>query len=665
MADPLRERLEKFLATQIPHPVWARIEVLWDQPYDLAGVWTKAGNLIEHVTHDELLKRVQARNRQIKGEESDPLRFSCEPDIWRRIDIEMCKKRLELPGEVIELLVTGGMRPGKTEGATRRVMAHHFYTQKAHTWCLHQIEDTSKRIQQKRVWRFFAPELKSEDGKMKKGVRTNCTYRESNGFTGNMFLIYWNVKDESGREAECGGECDFLFYKQDIATLQGSEITIATSDELVPLPVVKSVAERLTTRAADTAKPEFLDRIRLALSILESGRALPLSLLAAVYHSSHIITFTPKEGWTPTVNFFLQGARKYQMEPAEMLVNKAGVLNPQVPRFAQPKDKNKLVAYLFTQDNVIKPAYPALKMLYMSKSEKEIRVALYGDVDKDWQTQFPGFSEDRHVRPWKDMPRDGTIYEICDPGGRKPWVLMWILCDVAGRHWILQEWPCESIPIEGALPGPWAIASENDNVNGDAGPAQQLKLKWARARYTHLLWQMRMRIASKFRETGEAYKGQWKPIKLQWSQFPDWTLEGECVMCHLSIMDSRFGKAPTESATTPGETVTVLEAMSEEENAIDFIPASGDSLNEGDLLINGALDDDILGLPGLIVNAECTNTIFTLLTYSLPPFREHTKATDEACKDFRDPIAYYLKAGPYYAPPSSDEGSSDDGGCGY
>jgi hypothetical protein len=35
-------------------------------------------------------------------------------------------------------------------------------------------------------------------------------------------------------------------------------------------------------------------------------------------------------------------------------------------------------------------------------------------------------------------------------------------------------------------------------------------------------------------------------------------------------------------------------------------------------------------------------------TYTLPPYRETTSAKDEACKDFRDPIAYYLLSGPRY-----------------
>ena len=47
-------------------------------------------------------------------------------------------------------------------------------------------------------------------------------------------------------------------------------------------------------------------------------------------------------------------------------------------------------------------------------------------------------------------------------------------------------------------------------------------------------------------------------------------------------------------------------------------------------------------MPGLIVNRECENTRFTLATYTLPEFRETTKAWDEACKEFRDNLVFIL-----------------------
>jgi hypothetical protein len=127
-------------------------------------------------------------------------------------------------------------------------------------------------------------------------------------------------------------------------------------------------------------------------------------------------------------------------------------------------------------------------------------------------------------------------------------------------------------------------------------------------------------------------------------------LEGDFAIPALSLMDSRFAGSPTESR---GTHTTVLEAMYDEENAIAFDPSQGVSLAEGDLMINTALNTDVLGLPGLLINAECRNTLFMFKTYTLPPYREHTHAKDEACKDFRDPLAYCLLSDPSrYANPA-------------
>jgi hypothetical protein len=141
--------------------------------------------------------------------------------------------------------------------------------------------------------------------------------------------------------------------------------------------------------------------------------------------------------------------------------------------------------------------------------------------------------------------------------------------------------------------------------------------------------------------TGAPWEGVRQEGELEWKQ--GWTLTGTFAMPERSLMDSRFAAAPTESK---GVHTTVLEAMYDEENAIAFDPAAGVSLEEGDCMINAALNDRIMDLPGLMVNAECQNALFMFRTYTLPPFRETTSYKDEACKDFRDPIAYYLLCGP-------------------
>lgn len=646
--DAVRQHLEAALGRQVQHPVHPRVEVLWDQPYDLLQCTVRVGGFIEQVPPETVVKRVFQRNRMIEQEKRDPLRNACEPDIWRQIDLEMCKKRLELPGMVLEVLVTGGIRAGKTEGATRRINASYFYTPQS--WCvgLHETDITSRSIQQVRVHRFLPSELDTSSGKHKRDKRTKFSYSEATGFTGSEFNIYWDCFDEEDRQMECGGRFEFRFYKQDLSTLQGMELTCATSDELVPVNIVKTIRERLATRAGDTAKPEFLARIRMAKEMLERGEPLPASLLGAVYHSVHIITFTPKEGWSPTVSSFLQGAKKYAWVVSELLAGKAGVADPRVPRFAQPVERTRLVAYLHTSDNVMKPGYAAVKELLVGKSENEIRLVAHGDVDKSWMSTFSDYDESYHVKGWKAWPTDATVYEICDPAGAKPWVIVWLMVDPAGRRWYTQEWPSPKWEIEGhGFPGPWAEPSETGKHNGDPGPAQRLRLKrWNRARYTRLIWEGRQRILKKLQEHGVQWQGRFVEKTLTWKNRESWTLEGTFLHVEESWMDSRFASTKTENEDK--EVVTLLEAMWGEENAIDFRPAPGDRLVEGDQMIQEALADEVMGLPKLIVNEECENLRFMFATYSLPEHRDTTKASDEACKDFRDPPAYAELKNPQY-----------------
>lgn len=569
--------------------------------------------------------------------------------MWRRIDLAMARKRLEHPGKVLQLLVTGGKRPGKTEGITRRVLANFLYTPESWVWALHETDVTSRTIQQKRVEKFLPMELKPESGKLKKDKVTKFTYTAGTGFTGAMFHLKWLCRDENGAEFEGGGEFDFRFYKQEESTFQGSELTAATSDELIPLNLAKTVVDRLATRAADTARPAFLSRIRHAVELLERGEELPVALLGAIYHSVHGISFTPAEGWTATVSHFLSGAEKQEMEVSPDLIHKPGVSDPSVPRFAQPPDPTKLVAYLFTSDNLVKPAYPALRETYKNATEREVRISLHGDVDKDWQSTFHAFGP-RHVKTFGDVPNEGTVYEVIDPAGAKPWVICHFMVDVAGRHWQLQEWPCPCIPIEGRMPGAWAIVSESEKRNGDAGPGQKLRLDFTRADWVRLIWQLRARLFVKLTAVhGDHLKVRFERRSVEWKEKPLWSMkEAGFVIPEVTLMDSRYAQVRTE---TRGMSTTLLEAMMDEENGVPMDPAPGDPIHEGNQFIQQALAADILGLPGLMVLDECENTLFMFATYCLPEFKEDTKANDEACKDFRDPWAYYLLSEPEFVRP--------------
>jgi hypothetical protein len=636
----LQTHINGQLSRQTPHPVRPALEVLWSEGYTINELCVRTGPLIERLSPKELTLRISQREQLLANEKSDPLRWICEPDMWRRIDLEMVKKRLAHPGEVLELLVTGGQRPGKTEGCTRRFMANLLYTPDAWGWALHQTDITSRTIQQKRVMKFLPPELNPEGGKMRRDKNTKFTFTAGTGFTGAMFIVQWDCQDETGRKFIGGGECDFRFYKQDLDTFQGSELTCATSDELIPLPIAKTVVQRSSTRAFDTGRPEFLARMHHAKALLEAGRPLPIALLGAIYHSVHIISFTPADGWTATVNYFMNNAVKYGWEISPDLLHRPGVQDPRVPRFAQPADDTKLVAYLFTSDNVIKPAYPALSKKYANASERDVRIYLHGDVDKDWTTTFTNYKPSKHLIDWKDISRTGTIFEVCDPAGAKPYSISWFLCDSLGRHTVVQEWPCESWEIEGhGFPGPWAVPTESDHLNGDKGPAQMLRLEWSRAHYMRLLWQGRRRIFQKMKETGPEWQGRFEEGTKTWAGQPSWDIEGPFVHVEWSKMDSRYAGTKTQAQNKA--VVTVLEAYNQEENAIVWGPSPGVGIDEGNQLIQEALATEIEGLPQFMVNRECTNMAFTLATFVATHARN-----DEACKEKRDEAAYYLLSGP-------------------
>ncbi|HEY1053433.1 MAG TPA: hypothetical protein VGE39_26860, partial [Prosthecobacter sp.] len=521
-------------------------------------------------------------------------------------------------------------------------------------WGLHETETSSKTIQQRRIMEFFPPEMNPTSGKMRKDRKTRLTYTDGGGFTGNMFNLVWTCHDELGRPYTGGGLFDFKFYKSDISTLQGAELTCGVSDELVPRATCDTVRERLLSRAADTRRPEFLARIREAIALMEAGKDVPGPLLALIYHGVHLIGFTPKEGYSSTVADFLDGATTIEevdtraVRPDMRGLDEAFVkehanheLLPgkKVPRFKQPKKPTRLVAYLHTYDNAHKGNWPAMVQQCKGAPDEYIRVIAYGDVSKGWSMRFPKWRDTLHVIDKAEVPREGTWYHIVDPGEEKNWFMIWALCDRWNRLHIVREWPQEgdNIPDVGD-PGPWAITSEKGYRNGDKGPAQngwgfgyeRMKREIERIEKEIALW--------------------WRP-ESERSQAIDVTER---------YMDSRFGWAARLSA---GGSTTI---MSEMENlGLFFLPASGDRLAEGDNALNDALDFDAGSergsgreLPKLRVMRGCTNTIFMFQNYGDP-----LKPGDDKCKDPRDVAAYLVLSEPVF----QGEGSMRilDSGGGY
>lgn len=597
-------------------------------------------------------EQLQMREDVIHNLTAYPLTHCWEPDIWRRIDLEVARKRLAFPGRVLEVFITGGMRPGKSFSCARRMVAHWLYTERACVFGLADTQATSRTLQQQPVERFLPEEVSPASGKHK--TTKHDRYKFSGGhFTNDEFSLRVPVSDETGRKFMGGGDFKFRFFNQELSTFQGFAVSAAWSDELVPLDRVKTLFERMGTRAQDTRAADHVYRIQQAVKILEGGKRLPVPLLGALYHGVHLVSFTPYLGWNETVNYFLHGAEKRDMEIAPELDGRTGVRDPRVPRFAQPVRQTALVAYIHTRDNRIKPDTNLLEeMKDPSRKEKEIRLKLYGDVDRDVSRVFHSFGES-NLCDWRDIPRrNASIYEVIDFGKAKPPALQWWVVDSLSRRWLAQEWPCPSIPVQiggrMSTPGAWAVPSETNRLNGDEGPAYKLQLRWDSARIVREIWAMRARLMQKMAETGEPWEGAADTAKRTWTKplsDAGAELAGPFALPRMTIPDPRGMQETVEG--------TSLELKYYQcENGIIFQPwkdadgkpiVNAPSDDDGIRFILDALAKDVQGSPLVRINRECENTRFMLTNFTVPPFKDGPQRKDEVCIEWFD-LQKYLEA---------------------
>jgi hypothetical protein len=649
------------------------------------------------------VEALEARSAAIRMARERPLDYAMEPMIWHEIDLRMARKRLEHPGVVLELLVLGGIRSGKTFGSLRRLLSNFLYTVRAWVWSYADTQSMSQTIQQAQVHGLLPPEMRSETGKHKSGLKTKFSYKEGSGFTGDYFNIHWSCADDRGTKLDGGGLFYFRFYHSANSAAQGAELTAAACDELVELETVDTVRERLLTRAKETRAPGFLERIRTAVKMLEGGQPLPASLLGAIYHGVEILTFTPKEGYSAVVADFLDGAVTMKEVPARcprwalpqtedfqaaQLVRsdvtgemvQVGMAEAElealtrdmlpgrmVPRFKQPKKATRLVGYIFTFDNVHGGNWPGQVENCRDKPAEYVRTIAFGDVDKTWSVQFtPPFRDLHHVIHDRAMiPRVGTWRVIADPHRARPWFLCFHFTDALQRRYVMREWPQEgaTIPRHGD-PGSWAVTSRSGKINGDQGDAQKLRLGWGFDHYTREILRVAMEIGGWFYTEGE--RAAWW-VTVTWEEYPEWKLEGAPVPIEDALMDPRFGNTKTGTAAGEESYIEGMETAARKYKVsgtgaglfrrFAFEPGPGADLHTGDGLIVNALGGydagsfeperpNAMNCPDLRFWHECRAHIYTMQNFSLAAFTADTSRKDEACKEPRDCLSMVEQFGP-------------------
>jgi hypothetical protein len=671
-----RRDWEGRLSRQKPHPVYQPVEVLWDEPWDETGCVLRERERLaidesfltelrfhervkdHRVTWEQVKQWEALRRTWIERMERDPFQFGWISEYFRPLLVELCRKRLAHPGEVIEFLVTGGNRPGKTKTLIHLVDCNFIYsprppgfeeddTWKGQVMVLHESESMSRKWHHPEIFAHLPKDLKQQA--RKKSTTDTAFNYNAKGFTNDWFQVLVKVKDEDGREFVGGGRFEMRNYGQDEDTFQGGEYNTILSDELIPPPLVKTLNARLASRVEMTREPWFQARIRKLLKMLEEGVPFHLihrALLGAVMQGVHVIAFTPIRFYTATVKMFLAGAKKYGWREAPVLKTMAGVPRTQVPGFAQPPDPLRLVAYIPTSANIWKPAYHAIMGGAMSGGHRQVRMKLYGDVEQDQRTEFANaWNPEVHLCDWKDIPRKGSVYVVIDGGGAKPWFIgLWVV-DPLQRLWQAMEWPCESLPINGALPGPWALVSTGDKLNGDEGPAQELRLGWSLERQGLNIWEMLRTFCIRLEKSGEPWQGSMvvKSLKLT-ERGKVIELNGECAKPWEVWGDPRW--AHWNDAST-GNKIDEEFANLKCGFGELRLPA-GTSKSNGNMNIHAALGEWILDQPRVRVNRECTNTIFMFTHYTLAPHSESTRAQDEACGDPNAVWRYFMLSSPRY-----------------
>lgn len=503
----------------------------------------------EHIVRDPdgARKLICAREEHIAREKLDPLTYGYEPPHWQR--------STEIARKYREILVMGGNRSGKSTWAGKLAMRTLLEKPESRVWCFQTTNDNSISMQQPILWNFMPQRLRTA----KRGKVTNISYTQKNGFSENTFVL----PNKS--------QCWFRNYAQDVSTIEGGEIDLAWCDELVPLDWLETLRFRLVDR-----------------------------------NGILLVTFTPVEGYSPTVKNYLQGARSIEEVDAELLSNKNGRGFEKVPIFQESTTRRAAIYYFHTKNNPW-AGYERLKVELDRQPREKILCRAYGVPVKATATRFPRFRDTVHVVKSDQIPQSGTNYLFVDPAGGKNWFMLWVRIDAAERAWVYREWPQVDTYIEGVgHPGPWATSS-GKKADGDPGEGQK-----------------------SFGFGLLAYKSEIERLE---------TLDG--VKVFERWIDSRY--ANTTVAGTREHATTLLEEL--EDAGMSFRSCPGENIEEGVSLINDALfyDEtapiDHTNAPRLYISERCTNTIWAL--------KEWTGSDGQkgASKDPVDCLRYLLTSG--------------------
>lgn len=547
-----------------PHPVW-----LIPTREQWRGLVQAHGPELAEAKLRELW---QKREDQIRLENENPLRYSFEPETF--------KKARELLELFDELFLLGGNREGKTYFAVKYVVEQ-LVNKPNQLWAFfHSSEKSSIRQQQNKVHAMLPPEWRNL-GKPDSEVYVKWT--KQNGFSGEQFIL------------PNGSTGMFFNYKQDPDVLEGYEIDGAWFDELVPLEFVETMAFRVG-----------------------QGRKLKL-----------LVTFTPKNGYNPTVARAITGARVKESRPAPLLAPTVKH-HKECPPGHMPyvMTKNKSAALFFHLHMNPMGAGKEVEDKLRDVPVKVIKERAYGWAEKLMVSAFPKYGPVHRITRAefnRIAALGGTRYCVADPGGTKNWFIKWYFCTPQGWTIIYREWP----PVQ--THGEWALPPEKvEKVDWRAGEAQRLEAGRGMAEYRRLILELE--------------GGRWLEKERRWD------------MAHAERIQQRLIDPRMGGMSTPGqeEGTSIIDLMADvitdkdgnvTAPAMHWEEAPDSHIQESLQLLQDAMDYDT-EQPVNVLNQPRWFHVDDLQQTTVA-YQEYTGlgSQKDSLKDIVDPDRYMIKSG--------------------
>lgn len=375
------------------------------------------------------------REAAIENEKIDPLRYGFEPETF--------KKARELLEKYDQVLIMGANRDGKTEFAAKWSVEGLVAKPEQLVAYFHSSEQSSIRQQQNRVHRFLPPEWR-DLGKV--GADVYVKFNSMAGFGNYQSFILPQLSQGM-----------FFNYKQDVKVMEGYEFDKVWMDELAPV--------------------EFVDALTFRV-----GRDRRMQVL---------LTFTPVNGYTPTVAKFVAGAKIIETRQAHLLpqdrVLVKGCPPGHMPYVMECLNGNAAVMFFHWGMNPY-GAYKEVAKRLEGASIEKIKIRAYGWADKLIGAALTAYGPEHRISraQFKEIEKKGVArYVVIDPAGTKNWFIKWYACTPMGHTIVYREWPDKK------RYGAWAMApNKAEQVDWRPGDAQRLEAGRGMDGYKRLMYEL-------------------------------------------------------------------------------------------------------------------------------------------------------------------------------